>query len=48
MDEKEILKLTNDLVFKSFFTYCNDYSLLNEFVSLVIGRVFNDIQVINP
>lgn len=48
MDEKEILKLTNDLVFKSFFTYGNDYSLLNEFVSLVIGRVFNDIQVINP
>ncbi len=46
--ENEILKLTNDLVFKQFFTYNNDYSLLNEFVSLVIGRKLEDIQVINP
>lgn len=45
---KDILKLTNDLVFKKFFTYNDDYSLLNEFVSLVIGRHLEDIQVMNP
>ena len=46
--EKEILKLTNDLVFKRFFTYNNDYSLLGEFLSLVTGHVYDEIQVINP
>jgi predicted transposase/invertase (TIGR01784 family) len=46
--EKDILKLTNDLVFKKFFTYKNDYSLLGEFISLVIGQPAENVEVINP
>lgn len=46
---KEILKLTNDLVFKKFFTYGNDNNfLLSEFLSLVIGRKLEEVEILNP